>query len=208
MLLMVSCGLFGQEKDIDLIEFIKEIQLTKKVGSNMKMVWWIPTEYWEISTKGSPYVTEEGLRDLEEIVDSFTIIAALDGNIAPGTIDYKDTLKVNLALGSQLLSPLRTEEIPKDVKNVLRTLKPVFVNMIGEMGKNFNFYVFPNAGEDGNKLIAPKQKGEFSFTLNGELFDWLLPLESFVPTKKCPIDDKSMSGTWEYCPWHGVKLVE
>jgi len=199
----------SQEKDVDLMDLIKEIQQVKKVESNMKMVWWIPTEYWRISTKGSPLVTEEGMKQLTEIVEPFTIIAALDGDIGIGNLNYKDTLSISLFSGDkQQFSPLNNDEIPNEAKNILRTLKPVLVNMIGEMGRNMNLYVFPNIGDEGDKIISPSVKGEFRIELNEEDFNWILPLNSFVAKKECPVDNKLMSGVWRYCPWHGTELVD
>ena len=60
LIFIFSISAFGQD-DIDVVDLIKEIQQMKKVESNIKMVWWIPSEYWEVSTKGNAMVTQESI---------------------------------------------------------------------------------------------------------------------------------------------------
>lgn len=200
---------FAQQHNVDIVDFIKEIQIIKKVDSNMKMVWWIPTEYWNISTKGSPLATKEALEEIENAIGDYTIFAALDGDIGVGRINYKDTVKIKIVVpNNEEFLPMENDEISKETKNILRTLKPVFVNMIGDMGRNLNFYVFQNMDSAGNRILTPQNNGSFTVKLNDEDFQWILPLDSFVPKKKCPIDKKEMSGSWNYCPWHGEILIE
>jgi hypothetical protein len=102
--------------------------------------------------------------------------------------------------------PLSTETVNADMKNFLSMMKPVFVNMLGPLGQNMHFFLFPPKNEAGQDIADAKKEGTFSVKLNQREFKWRLPLGSLLAPKICPVDGERLSGAWKFCPWHGVEL--
>ncbi len=208
--IILSCqSLIGQEKEVDLIDLIREIQQWKKEDNSMKMVWWIPTKYWELSAKGNNLITEDAIDQIIESIKNYTIIAALDAEIGALGFNYNNSVSVKLIdnEGNEYKT-LTNEEISVETKNLLNILKPTLANTIGQLGKNMNFYVFPYLKNNGKAITDPESKGSFTILFNKESFKWKLPLGSLVPQKTCPTDNEKLSGNWKFCPWHGTKLKE
>ncbi|MEO9966765.1 MAG: hypothetical protein ABJF11_13290 [Reichenbachiella sp.] len=200
---------FSQEQQVDIMDLIRDLQQWKKEDSNMKMVWWIPTKYWEITAKGTPNFTPEALEEIISSVDDYTIMACLDGNIGTLGFTYQETTEIKIIDkdGIEYQSIDKTT-LPDNTNNLLNILKPTLANMIGQMGQNIEFYVFSNKKINGDAVLDPETAGKFSVVFNGHKFNWRLPLGSLVPRKKCPKGDELHSGSWSYCPWHGSKLVK
>ncbi|HEY9002625.1 MAG TPA: hypothetical protein VIM89_14805 [Mucilaginibacter sp.] len=85
-------------------------------------------------------------------------------------------------------------------------MKPMIANMMGKMGQNFRFFVFPAFDKNKVLIADPRKPGTLTIGLTNDAFKFKLPLESILKPKKCPIDGETMSGSWMYCPWHGVIL--
>lgn len=199
----------SQTEEVDMVVFIKETQQMTKTGQNMKLVWWIPTMYWDIALNGNPDVTEEAKQDILRSVEKYIIFAVLDGEIGALGFSYKELENIKVIDDKDMVyKPLNQEELPEETLNLLNILKPTLSNLIGEMGKNMEFYVFPGTNEKGDKILNPTSTSNFSVFYNGDSFNWRLPLGCLVPQKKCPVDDEKLSGSWKFCPWHGNELVE
>ncbi len=79
--------------------------------------------------------------------------------------------------------------------------------MAGQLGEQMIFYVFKNELEDGTTAISPYHKGKLYVKVNDEDFIYRLPIQAMVEKKICPEDGEYLNGNWEYCPWHGSKLL-
>lgn len=208
-LLLSSQALFAQENQVDVVAFIAETQQWKKDNLNMKMVWWIPTKYWEVSAQGNTSIPPEAMAEVIKSVENYTIIAGLNSNIgALGTMSA-DTVNITLVDDEgKKYYPLSEEEIPLATINLLNVLKPILASNIGKMGENMSFHVFPYNKDDGTPITDPESTNPFSVIFNEAVFSWKLPMATLVPKKVCPVDDEHVSGNWNYCPWHGKKLKE
>ncbi|WP_430413194.1 hypothetical protein [Kordia sp.] len=206
---------FGQEiieiKNIDQInvsDLTKDIQIVKKDKDNFKMVWWIPTQYWQVVMNGSSIVNSSEIDQFVEILDEYILVATMNseltitGNFKPkySKIQLKDEK-------GNMYEELKGSEISGEYLQVLSTLKPSMTQTLGQLGKQLKFHVFKKTGENG-KLITPMAKfSEFSFIMNEKSkFSFKLPLASMVEEKVCPKDNELVNGNWKYCPWHGKKL--
>ena len=77
LLLFYGIMSFSQEKT-QTDRMIEEIQQIKQNQTEMKLVWWIPTEYWEVALQEDGSVTTEQLNYVKELLNDYTIIAAGD----------------------------------------------------------------------------------------------------------------------------------
>ena len=202
----------AEDYKIDVNKLAQETQQMSQSTNEMTMVWWIPEEFWRLSFEQDPNVTEAQIEDILKVLRPYMLLVAVDGKIGTfGGVTYspkeslQNTIKVIDKEGNRI-SPLSENKIDSDLKNFLQMMKPIFVNMIGPMGQNMHFFVFPAKNKDGHPIAVARKEGAFSVMLGERNFKWRLPLGSLLPPKVCPVDGEKLSGAWHYCPWHGVAL--
>jgi hypothetical protein len=126
------------------------------------------------------------------------------------TYKSEDTVRETIQLiDSQgaVYRPLGKEKIDADIRNLLVMMKPMLSNMMGQMGANMNFIVFPSKSAAGQKIADARREGSFAVKLSDSKFEWKLPLGAVLPAKICPVDGERLNGAWKFCPWHGDKLI-
>jgi hypothetical protein len=194
-------------------ELINETQQLSSRAQSMRLVWWIPTEYWAFSAQVDPKVSAAQMDSVAELLRPFTVIAAVDGELSPaGEISFLPAQKLRASIrlvdshGTRY-PPIAPDAIPERTQVIIDVLKPLFANLLGQMGESMEFFLFPAADAHGHPIAPATGSGGFSVVLAEEEFRWRLPLGSLVPRKRCPVDGELLSGSWRYCPWHGVELV-
>jgi hypothetical protein len=192
---------------VEIIDMVKDLVLTKKVESNIKQVWWLPSEYWSFALADNPSIREEAIRDIESKLKGYSLFSVVNSDISPfeGFI-IKDAV-VTIVNNDAILKPIPDEDIPADIKELINLLRPTLAGMVGQLGEQMIFYVFKNDLEDGTTAISPYNTGKLDVKVNGTGFIYRLPLQSMVEKKTCPKDQEQLNGNWEYCPWHGTKLI-
>lgn len=197
-----------------LTTLIEQTQLKSSQDGNIKMMWWIPYQYWKISGKNSPAFQRELLNEWSLKFKDYLVIAVLDARVSKytGTFTFKDreqiadSVYIRLDDGKKVF-PLKENKIDDDIRDLLNRLPATLGASMGEMGRNFHFFVFDNRDKD-NKLIVDvdkKMKLEAGWTTLSN-FTLRLPLDLAVPPKFCPVDREQLSGKFDYCPYHGAPL--
>ncbi|PTX58371.1 hypothetical protein C8N46_11416 [Kordia periserrulae] len=219
LLVLCCCSIsfsFAQEEkikiksteQINVSNLIKDIQILKKEQDNFKMVWWIPTEYWEVVLNGSNVIPAEDIEPFTNTLDEYILVGSMHAEMTQYG-DFKPKY-INLQLKDSkgnIYEELKSSEISAEYHEILSSLKPSMTETLGELGRQMKFHVFKKTGKDG-KLIAPmNQYGEFTILFNkNNKFNYKLPLGSMVEEKMCPQDNELLNGNWRFCPWHGKKL--
>ena len=67
-MLFLSTLAFSQTTEESYKAFIKETQITDTKDGNMDIVWWIPTEFWEIALSRSKDITDEQRESLIKLL--------------------------------------------------------------------------------------------------------------------------------------------
>ena len=203
---------FAQNKKVDINALVQETQKMSDRSGEMTLIWWIPEEFWRASFQQDPNMTAAQTEEFIKVLRPYMLIVAVDGNIGSfGGVTYKSetTIRGNIQVidgqGTRY-RPLGNENIDADTKNFLAMMKPVFVNMLGPIGQNMHFFLFPAKNTMGQNIAVAKSEGAFSVKLDQRVFKWRLPLGSLLPAKICPVDGEKLSGAWKFCPWHGVEL--
>ena len=177
----------------------------------MKMIWWIPLEFWDVVANENSSIKRSDMDEVKEKFSEYTMIIAIDGtkDDGPGVYKYqtyeevKSHIKVMDSL-NVLYTALNDDEIDNTALLFREKLKPILSNMLGAMGRGANLYFFKTpAGVNTTKASV---KGRFKVILDNVPFKWTMPLACLMPPRFCPIDDLKMKGDWIYCPYHGVKL--
>jgi hypothetical protein len=193
---------------------MNETQWMSQSARDIKLIWWIPLQFWRVSGASTdPKPTEEQIQQLEMVLSPYLLFAAVQGQLGPfGGIEWipEYRLRSSLVLIDQAgreYRPLTDNTISLDAKNLIGFMKPMMSNMVGPMGDNLYFFFFPSLSDEKKQIVDPLMDGFFSTKFGEETHKWRMPLGSLLPPKKCPIDGEKFSGAWKYCPWHGKELV-
>lgn len=216
LVLAATLGGYGAAmgEDIDLTALTQETQRMSQKPDAMTMVWWIPEEFWSASLSQNPSVTAEQTEEFLRVIRPYTMVVVVDGTMgAFGGVTYKpeEYIRANTyLLDAQGKSyPPRTEaEIDPDTKNMLLMMKPVFINMLGPMGQNMHFLLFPGKTATGVQIANARNKGQFKVKLADKEFKWRLPLDSLLPLQICGKCKQESKGSWSFCPWCGASLAK
>jgi hypothetical protein len=198
--------------DIDLTALIHETQKMSQKPDEMDLVWWIPEEFWIASFAQNKEMTAKQVDEFLKVVRPYTMVAVVNGSIgAFGAVTYKpeEWVRANTRLidaQGKTYAPRTDEEIDASTKNMLQMIKPVLANILGPMGKNFHFLLFPAKTAAGGGIAPAKEKGQFTVRLGEKNFKWRLPLDSVLPAKVCTGCGQEGKGSWSFCPWCGKKL--
>ena len=203
---------FAQTSKIDINALLQETQKASDRLDEMVLIWWIPEEFWKASFQQDPNITAAQAEDFMKVLRPYLLIVAVDGKVgAFGGVTYKPETTIRnsiLVIDSKgtRYHPLSKDKVNADTKNFLAMMKPVFVNILGPMGQNMHFFLFPAKNSMGQDIAVAKREGTFSVKLGKKVFKWRLPLGSLLAPKICPVDGEKLSGAWKFCPWHGVEL--
>jgi hypothetical protein len=202
--------------NIDMGAFVRETQQSINEKGYVGLVWWIPTEYWEISSERSG-VSEQNAKLRFEPLRKYTIVAVSIGKMGIGNVNWiaepeiRETISLRDSEGNAY-PPL--QKLSGDAEGLVSLLRPVFANLLGAMGQNIQLFFFSGTNKMAKPLVDPSSPGSFSVVLSKALegkdktFEWKLPLTALSPPKYCPVGKERVEANWKYCPWHGVKLDE
>jgi len=214
VVLLISLGHMSLSfaQDIDINALIQESQKLSDSPDKMTLIWWTPEEFWQASLEQNPNSSPAEVEEMLNVLRPYLMIVAADGDIGPfAGITYKsrDIMQNSIQLVDRegtLYRPLSDEAIDPNTRNFLSMIGPTVANMLGEMGENMHFFLFPSKDEQGNNIAVAKEEGTFSIKLDEREFIWKLPLGSVLPPKVCPVDGEELNGAWKFCPWHGAEL--
>lgn len=199
--------------DVDLNLLVSETQQMSNENKSLNLYWWIPIEFWKASFSKDATLTQNEVKEFIAPLEGFTLMAVVEGKIGVyGTMSYvsAESLRQNvrmISIDSTLYKPIAEKELSDEMMVLLGILKPMLTNMLGEMGSNINFFVFPNKDKKGDRIFSPYVANSVRASNQSKLYKWRTPLSSLLPKKKCPVDEELLNGTWSFCPFHGNKLV-
>jgi len=198
--------------DIDLVALTQETQKMSQKPDEMTFVWWIPEEYWAASFAQTPGMTPTQVEEFLKVIRPYTMLAVADGTMGTfGGVTYRseDWIRANTRLidsRAKSYSPRSSDDVDADTKNMLQMIKPILVNMLGPMGQNLHFLLFPAKTEAGARIAPAKEKMQFKVKLGDKEFNWRLPLDALVPAKVCGQCGQECKGSWSFCAWCGKRL--
>jgi hypothetical protein len=194
--------------------FLKETQQGLDEPGYGGVIWWIPTEFWEISSErsGTP---EEAAKQRFASLRKYTVIAVALGKFGIGNINWISEPEIRDATSlrdsdGNVYRPV--QKLSGDAEGLVSVLKPIFGNLLGSMGQNTQILFFPATNKMAKPIADPHSPGSFSVVVSKlvegkeKVFEWKLPLTTLSPPKYCPVGKERVQANWKYCPWHGVKL--
>ncbi len=212
IMVLVNSSIYSQESKISLNELIIDIQKSTDNANEMIMVWWIPEEFWIAALSNDPSISQSQIDMITETLRPYLILIVVEGNIGNfGGVTYKtesairDRINVVDKYGGTY-DPLTKDQIDLDTQNLLGMMQPVLVNMLGPMGQNMHFFLFPSRNNNMDQIANPNKEGMFGVNLGTNKFSWRLPLGSLLPQKICIKCNEKLSGAYNFCPYCGGKL--
>jgi hypothetical protein len=212
--LLVSDGVsFSQAGTVDLNALTQETQKTSRKNDELLLLWWIPEEFWSASLSQSADMSSTQAEEFLKVLRPYFVLVVVDGQMGPiGGLTFRPeaTVRESVQLvdaSGKRYRPLNNDSLGGDIRNLLQMFKPILGNMLGPIGQNMHFLLFPARDSKGLMIAEAKKEGGFSVQLRNAEYKWRLPLGSLLPTKTCPVDGEQLSGAWTFCPWHGVRLV-
>jgi hypothetical protein len=196
----------------DMTAIIQETQKVSTEPDELSIVWWIPTEYWGVAMAQDPTVTRAQIEQFLTLVRPYTLVAVVKAEMGMfGVKEYEseEELRAHVWIldgKGKRYAPLADEDVKADTKTFLAMMKPVLSNMIGPMGGNFHFLVFPAEDTDGRSITDVRKEGRFTVVLAGTEHRWRLPLGSLLPPKYCEKCEEDMNGAYKFCPYCGTRL--
>ena len=197
----------------DVQGIIRETQRIEQVRGGMRLIWWIPTDYWRESFKTST-ISKAQADGIYKTLDEYIIIAIEEGKVGPAggfTPLPRDEMlaKLSVKVGEgDDLKPVDPGDLSPDARNLLDMMKPVLSNMLGQFGKGIEFVCFPAKDASGAKLADPHQPGLLKVTYAGTLQQFRLPLGSLMPPKYDPKTGEQFMGNYTFSPYTGTRLVD
>jgi hypothetical protein len=197
-------------------DLVRETQKNVSGNHRIGVVWWIPTEFWEASAKQQGNSPDRA-REVFASLRNYTIICVAIGKMGVGNINWfpESDLRASVSIRDSTGTNYKmVTELSPDAQGLLSILKPVLANILGPMGQNFQFFLFPAQTSAGVAIADPRRAGSFSVVISDLLgqkesvFGWRLPLTSLSPPRFCPVGQERVQADWKYCPWHGNPLDE
>lgn len=196
-----------------LKELIKETQVSSKDQSNIGVAWWIPSEFWLISSSQRG-MSEEQLNQMLDIIEKYNLLLVVKGKVGLfGGVEFwseqkiRDDIKFIDYYGDTRV-PLKKSEVSSDMLNFLDGVKPILANMMGEMGRNFVFLLFDSKNSSDKLIADPYEDHDFEIHIGeNDFYFFDLPLASLIMPKVCDVDEEEYNGKWKYCPMHGGLLT-
>ena len=117
----------------------------------------------------------EQMERVLKVVRRYTLMAAVDGRVGPfGGVSYttEETLRQNFTVKDSKgvsYAPLDETALDPDMKNMVKLPQPVIANMLGALGQNLHFFVFPAKAKDGSPIADATKEGLFEVLLKGHL---------------------------------------
>jgi len=203
--------------EIDLNALTVEGQVMTGGASELALVWWIPSEFWEVSMRQESMVPDAQISQAMGVLKNHSVLAVVQASISPfGAFQFfeKDQimegLKVEIVRANGDVEVIsHTEPSDPDLRIMLDQMRPVLAQAMGSLGQNFYFFPLPDVDGKDNRLVSPYDKGTLRVGLvNSDVpatAELELPMDSLFVPRMCP-NGKPAHVSWDFCPWSGKKL--
>lgn len=199
----------------DSTDIVRETTRTLEGGSGrMVTFWWLPQEYWELAAKELKLPSEDQEK-VRVVFRDYLIVGALETKL---NLEKKSEFASISEIVGRAKFYRNGQEIAvlRDVNPELARLVPSLVYLLraslGGLGEGLRLLPLANVDPKGNRVLTGDAPGvlelEYRFEPDDQPQDvyWHAPFTSIVGANKCPKGGESLDASFEFCPWHGVKV--
>jgi len=191
-----------------------ETQFGVRQNDYAGLIWWIPVEFWELTSEAQGQAKPKELESLEDYTTVAVFFARVGGL---GTFEFASA--EDLTKNAYLVDADGNEyhvlsKVSPEAEMLVKVMKPMLASALGRAGENLAVLYFPAKGKNGKKIADAAGPGSFKIVLRNmmgmkdEVIEIRTPLTALSTPKYCPVDHAKMNGSWKFCPWHGVALDE
>lgn len=199
-------------RTVDLDAMTTDIQRFSPDADRLTMVWWIPGEFWQVSILQEPGGTQEAADEFAAAMDGFVVVAVVDGSLtAFGTPKFVPPAQTrNLVTltdaNGQPARPVPEAQLNEEMQGLLGILEPLMVQMLGPMGQNMAFLVYPDDNGQGGRLVDPTTDGNLQVMVGPDEYNIETPLPSLLEPVSCAECSREFQGNYKFCPFDGEGL--
>lgn len=200
-------------EEIDLNKLLKDI-LYSNSDNNTTIFLWMPDKYWDvIAARDQKSFPEEAASQVKQLIDNKTILLAISGKANTSTAQFvskeESYVRSNLSIqfNGKTYKPLSESKLSAELNMLNERMRPLFSKMFGDLGLGMTMFFFDITDKDGTNLIDPYSNSDFTVSLDNVKHTFHLPLPSLYTDAKCPNDNELFPANYEYCPYHGSKLI-
>ncbi len=209
-------------KQVNSDQLTRETQVSQSQDQLFHLAWWIPVEFWEVSLRTSPDMSEKQVKEFVETLNGISILCVVQAKISSiGAFDFypreevAQGLKIDYVNGAGVkrsLVPLASGSPNQEM--LLNVFKPILTAAMGNMGQNMHFFILDDRGIANKKdrVIDPYLSGKLKIQVGfrdqiavQSSLDF--PLNALYKPRKCP-NGKDAHISWKFCPWGGEKLAD
>ena len=158
----------------DLVKATQE-QIDKGSAGGLALVWWIPYEFWAVSFEKRKSLDTEQKVQLLDTLKGYNLIGVVEGeSTAVGSLKFSSKEKIGATLkvtsvdaSGDELKLSSSKIINKDIQLLVQTITPILQSVMGDLGKNFHFYIFDGETSDGFRIMNPYEKGQIKISFQG-----------------------------------------
>ncbi|MGA3324080.1 MAG: hypothetical protein ABSF45_06370 [Terriglobia bacterium] len=206
-------GAVAQDQKTNITDLAQDTVKVSNEPGELNLAWWLPEEFWKASFAANPRATPAQLEMFLKVVHPYFIVGIGSGKPGPfGAVTFRTEAEVRGLVqlkdnAGNIYKPLPEDKLDAGVPALLGLMKPEFAKLVGPLGENIHFYVFPGSKKDDTRICDPLKEGVCEVDLGERVFKWRLPLGSLLPKQKCPVCGETLSGAYKFCPYDGTKLA-
>ena len=162
---MISVSSFGQQKlelvEVDQNKLLKDIVYTHTGNDEITILYWFPEIYWEVMAAKDPKtITPEVISQLKQMLGNKSIFIAVSGKLNSSTrFQAKEESylrnNISVSLNGKTYKAISNSKLSEDLKMLNGYLKPMFSQMLGEMGSGMSIFYFEITDNSGENLLNP-----------------------------------------------------
>ncbi len=190
-------------------------RIVESGGPRIANFWWLPIEYWQACARELA-LSEEERAKIEPLLRDYVLIAALDAQVSAEKKGAELLSTADIVAHAKFYRNGEQVEVLREVAPGVPELLPKLVYLLrgslGPLGEGLHVLPISNVDAKGNRILTGSTPGElrieYRFEDDGpaKSVHWHAPFTSIAGEKTCPKGGEPLEASFEFCPWHGVKV--
>ena len=190
-------------------------RIVESGGPRIANFWWLPIEYWQECARELALPEEERAK-IEPMLRDYILVAALDAKVSAEKKGADLATTGDMVAHAKFYRNGEQVEVLREVAPGVPELLPKLVYLLrsslGPLGEGLHVLPLPNVDAKGNRILTGASTGElkleYRFDDSGpvQTLYWHAPFTAIAGPKTCPKGGEPLEASFEFCPWHGVKV--
>ena len=207
LVLLTACPIIAHATKLQ--DMLMDIIRVEENNGEIVEILWFPSHMMAVMLENDPSVSRAEARQFLAAIDDYTVMIVVAAEISDfGNVTAKPREQLlsssRLTVNGIEVPQLEFEDISQEALMAYSMFKPMFANMLGQLGESVELVFYPNTGE---YRIDPLEKGLVTYEVLGSEFQWRLPLGSLLPPMIDLETDETFPGNYLYNPFTGNKLT-